>query len=249
MRTEAIQKMLSGDAERKSITVLYQTLVEQLCKSHGAFKEQGMVVSSVQVGTQYTGGLMVVGRAVNDWHNYFEIGDTESAWNASLGVLDELKTRNLDWVKEAWGTKSGGYNTKKSAFWRVAVRVSEALFNSDDWSIDRIAYSNLYKVAPEGGGNPSDRLCDAQFASVKEILDVEIAALNPKVVLCSTGWNWASPFFEGYQALMSDYPFRIIEAVLKKDNTLVIVAPHPQGKDEELICSEVQKVREMITSD
>lgn len=62
------------------------------------------------------------------------------------------------WVKDGWGA-TDRYNTKRSAFWRAVRGVVEGLGISDvehdTWS-SHLVWSNLYKLSPADGGNPSD---------------------------------------------------------------------------------------------
>lgn len=239
MRTESIEKMMYADSDHIGIKELYNSLLRELSMGQLQFRETSMVAMPVLIGSQYSGDMMIVGRAVNDWQNYLSKGDPNSAEKAANEVVNELMAKDLAWVKERWGANDGKYNTKRSAFWRVAVNASSLMFQAEGWPVDRIAYSNLYKVAPDGGGNPSERLCDAQFLFALQILELEIAALRPKVVLCMTGWNWASPFFETFFEVQMGKNYNYVQRILRKDGTLVIVVPHPQGKREDLMVEEV----------
>src|SRR5450759_1448552 len=73
----------------------------------------------------------------------------------------------MGWVTELWDAREG-YNTHRSAFWRVLRRIvlSDTTPGLDDsrWS-SRLAWTNLYKVSPAAGWNPP-RGSPASAASV-----------------------------------------------------------------------------------
>ena len=83
------------------------------------------------------------------------------------------------------------YRLSRSPFWRVARRLLAALGEdaSGRW-VERIAWSNLYKIAPLGGGNPSNALCRAQIGPCRAILAEEIRRLEPTHIFMPVGWNW-----------------------------------------------------------
>ena len=94
------------------------------------------------------------------------------------------------WVDNHAGN-TDGYNTNNSAFWRVIRRTASA-FHKDD-SLLHVAWSNVCKVAPDGG-NPSDSLFYAQLPSARAIIQKEIEIFSPKHVVLLTGQGWAKDF-------------------------------------------------------
>jgi len=176
-------------------------------------------------------GFMFYGRANNGWE---------------VGVDDTFDT--------IYSTKLDGFyqyiRDNKSAFLRVAGKVFSEYYDND-W-IDHIAYSNLYKVAPNAG-NPNDPTCDAQWKYVTEIFKKEIETLLPKFVVLFAGTNWADDFIwyingeEMPQPLETkkwsdDYGYSL--SVYKIDEVYYIVSEHPQGKKEDLHAEAILSIFE-----
>lgn len=145
-----------------------------------------------QLGRLYTettkDGILFVGRATNGWKN---------ALSENLeDVADfQFETSMLDnEVKNNWSIPNSisGYRCSRSAFWRIIYRVSKE-FYPNDWS-EHIAWTNLYKVAPITGYNPSDSVCYAQLEACDAILNKEIKLLSPRYVIFLTSWNWLKDF-------------------------------------------------------
>ncbi len=164
---------------------------------------------------------MVVGRAVNGWGGGFEM--SALATEESRSGLSGAPTWNgcpLGWVTESWGIndkKRKKYNPARSAFWRVIRAVAADLeIDGPKWS-SRLAWSNLYKVSPAHGGNPSGRLCRAQRAACIELLWGEIETLAPRRILVLTGWNWFGEMADGLGfAADTTSVGQLVDASLKK---------------------------------
>ena len=100
-----------------------------------------------QWGEDYQeGGIMFMGRAVNDWKAQ---GDRNTEGLFTLGSSNQIFMCD-DQVK--W-VETERYD-KKSAFWRVVKSVSQQIINDKDGWYKHIVWSNLYKLSPTGGGNP-----------------------------------------------------------------------------------------------
>lgn len=197
-------------------------------------------------GQSYDGALMVVGRAVNGW--------TDGILPAALGVPAEVSRYAtlvqesvagsgecpMLWVTAGWGATEG-YNTKRSAFWRSLRRVVQGLDIADveaaGWS-SHIVWSNLYKLSPAGGGNPSNVLRDIQLSGCAELLKLEFRTYRPSRILFLTGADWAAPFLSTCE-LQDGSRFQYVERVGLCDGARCVIAAHPQGKPEEVWASEV----------
>jgi hypothetical protein len=97
------------------------------------------------------------------------------------------------------GWNDDDWRTGRSAFWRVVKKTTLALgiaTDPDAWP-SRLAYSNLYKLSPKDGGNPSGRLQEVQRLACIKMFLAEIEAWRPKRVLMLTDLKWASPFLQG----------------------------------------------------
>lgn len=209
-------------------------------------------------GRKYSGELMVVGRATNGWEgSCFPGGNpckapypekfTDPAFRKKFAREIQMSVSGDDpmaWVHQQWGAKNC-YNTKRSAFWRVIRRVTVGLNiageSYGDWA-SHLVWSNLYKVSPNAGGNPSDRLCYRQFQGCKDLFRLELDTYRPQRLLLLTGWNWADGFLCGLVKV--DATGNYVERVGTLPSTdgypiSVVVARHPQGKSEEAWSTEV----------
>ncbi len=131
------------------------------------------------------------------------------------------------------------YNSRRSAFWRVVRRIALALGVPDDasWS-SHLAWSNLYKVAPSGGGNPSGTLLRVQESWIPSLLSAELEMFQPAVLLLLTGSDWLGSTLTGLGASM-EARSGLVEGVGELTSSFVVVAKHPQGKPEDKFISEV----------
>ena len=194
-------------------------------------------------GDHYDNELMVVGRAVNGW--------TQGIFPAELNTPISRKkyaekiyrtvTRQdgcpMEWVTDCWGNQEG-YNTKKSAFWSVIRTVvgelEIACIDQHTWP-SHIVWSNLYKLAPEKGGNPNNTLCNVQLSGCCSLFELELSIYNPKRLLLLTGLGWAGPFLKNICSIRQIEQTHV-EAIGKlnigKQTTKVVVATHPQAKPE-----------------
>ena len=135
--------------------------------------------------------LMVIGRATNGWKQL----DTSSAAAFSREAEAAFGSPGFSWVSGDGGDLRSArdvlYRLSRSPFWRVSRRLLAALGEdaSGRW-VERIAWSNLYKIAPLGGGNPSNALCRAQIGPCRAILAEEIRRFEPTHIFMPVGWNW-----------------------------------------------------------
>lgn len=177
-------------------------------------------------------GLMFVGRATNGWHEHDY--KASSFFGNSYGQLFNLPDQ-MQWVEDAKG--SSNYNTKSSAFWRVIKAVSSH-FYPNNWS-SYVAWSDVCKVAPLEGGNPSDSLYYAQIEDCEKIFKAEIKALSPWAVIFFTGYSWAKDILISLNGGREPQPVDSKQwgggynAIVYKINGITyIVTEHPQGKSE-----------------
>ena len=199
-------------------------------------------------GNLYNRELMVVGRAVNGWtddtilpsqlaepgecRRYSKAVKRNSSRGNFSGDANECP---MNWVQDYWQNPEG-YNTRRSAFWRVILKVMEGLeiaSENDAWS-SHLVWSNLYKVAPAKGGNPGNRLCDIQLNGCISLFDAELDIYRPSRLLLLAGWDWARDFVANYCQTHSNAGF--VEATGQREETSIVVAKHPQrlpkGKTE-----------------
>jgi hypothetical protein len=194
-----------------------------------------------RAGAAQRGELMVIGRALNGGDVQFKISELSNAACLKPLIASAYAHANPDrdplgWVADCWGA-STGYNTRRSAFWRVVrsvtLRVVPAT-KDDNWH-SSVIWTNLYKVSPAGTGNPTTTLMDLQREACFDILATEISDWQPARVLFLTGLSWAWPFLKHLQwqvsACRNSTP---IEAVGHTPyGAQFVVAPHPERKPEE----------------
>jgi len=198
-------------------------------------------------GQNYKGALMVVGRAVNGWTDgIIPAALCEAAAASQYAAHVQQKSASgigecpLRWVTAHWGALRA-YNTRRSAFWRSIRSVVQGLGIADvegtDWT-SHLVWSNLYKVSPASGGNPSNVLCDIQFPGCTELLNLELRTYRPSRVLFLTGADWAVPFLSTIE-LNETAGFRYVERIGLCDRAQYVIAAHPQGKPGNVWVHEV----------
>lgn len=206
-------------------------------------------------GKKYNHKLMVVGRSLNGWERKWKPNDLIDPISRKKVIDDiyldsQIKADScpMSWISDQWGTnKKGIYNTKKSAFFRVihSLLLNIGVINSDkDWA-SYLVWSNLYKVAPASGGNPSSKLARIQFPYCSEILRLEINLYQPRYVLFLTGKEWFDEFSENIQEIsITKTQDGLVERVGEfiqsaGGSSRIVVAKHPMGKKENQWVEEV----------
>lgn len=212
-----------------------------------------------------TGGLMVVGRATNDWRTHRSwncLGSDESRKEYTQEVVRENSDCEgkcpMIWVKELWGNTKYSkkycscYNTKISAFWRVIQKVTSYISITEDESnfSSWLVWSNLYKLSPTSG-NPGARLQHLQREGCKSSFKREIDVFRPGRLLLLTGLSWAEPFLE--ELCIDSEDDDDLEHVERKgrlhypegNSASLVVAKHPQGKKEDIWIDQVVKAFSM----
>ncbi len=128
------------------------------------------------------------------------------------------------------------YCTRTSAFWRVIRHVirnipfPQSLW--DEWP-NQVAWTNLYKVSPSSGGNPSTSLQDVQLTYCQQLLRREIEVWQPRRILFLSGYGWMKRFcdalgIEGEKT--EDARFVQFAGTLASTGAKVVVGPHPQDR-------------------
>src|SRR4051812_48479266 len=102
---------------------LYSDMLTLTSERGGAVPEDSFSLFPTQVGSRWRGELVICGRAVNGYEPAWTRSDiTTGAGRArTLGAVqaryDEPECQ-MRWVVECWNARTG-YNTARSAFWRV----------------------------------------------------------------------------------------------------------------------------------
>lgn len=235
---------MATDREREIFASKVLNAVKQQAGRLGNTEITGFLAME---GQAYDRGLMVVGRAVNGWTE----GITPSQLGAPAAseryarLVQESVSGNgmcpMRWVTKSWGVDED-YNTNRSAFWRCIRRVVGEIGIADvkdaGWP-SHLVWSNLYKVSPACGGNPSNVLCEIQIPGCIELLTLEFRTYRPSRVLFLTGINWADPFLKKAAELQECERFKYVKCVGNMYGARCVIAVHPQGKPEAAWAREV----------
>jgi hypothetical protein len=182
--------------------------------------------------TKQNDGILFIGKAVNGWIT--DETDIEILFGNSKEKVFNREDQ-MEWVHNHEGNEKG-YNTRKSAFWRVIKAITTNFYPSENW-FSYIAWSNLCKIAPSEGGNPNDGLYYQQLEYCQELLAKEIEILSPKyVIFLTSGWekdflhylNGNNPTKSVKKMLWNEYESKLFEI----NDIYYITSLHPQGKPE-----------------
>ncbi len=206
------------------------------------------------IGQRATGEFMLIGRAMNGCHDAYklphtEIGD-ERARAKRLDTIVNFSNGTVRcpmlWVTDSWNdTDPKNYNTRKSSFWEVPRRVLESLGLASQTETDLswpslMVWSNLYKLSPACGRNPSAKLGLAQRPKCIELLREEIKTVRPKRMLLLTGLDWAEEFIGELGISSPDQTSAKPEVHAARlsfhdasPDCRVVIAPHPERKARE----------------
>lgn len=166
----------------------------------------------------------------------FQCGDCKKEYTAKTQSCNECGGQK---VRRA-------YNPARSPFWRVVREATHALAIADRAKVDwpsNLIWTDLYKISPYEGGNPSSSLIRLQQSLCVQLLCEEIRHFKPRRILFLTGHDWAQPFLAGMGVTYAQKHFGYVsfaEAIeVGSLRPQVVVAPHPQGKPEALIVHDI----------
>jgi hypothetical protein len=136
----------------------------------------------------------------------------------------------MDWITKADGVRNP-YDTNTSAFWRVARRVRSGLLgDAEGWPRD-LAWSDLAKIAPWRGGNPSGRALRVQREHGSVLFGHEVAEMAPARVLVMAGRWWFEPFAAAL-GLTMEWQVGTVEDVANEPGRRWVILPHPMTRAE-----------------
>jgi hypothetical protein len=247
--------LITPEAQTRLSRLLDDVLTD-VGESYKPRSDEKLTGLATAFGTMSRNGLMVVGRAVNGWQNSWTIDEVRNPERRAMILKDIERTDSnqaavdncpMAWVSKQWGNGEKD-DTKRSAFWRCIRTVVHDLRIADESSTDwpsRLVWTNLYRIAPDKGGNPSQRLMNAQHASCRELLHAEIRSSDVERILFLTGLDWAYAFLPPLDnTCFSDTFGRHVHlhGELKRcsgASVRVVIASHPQGKKETQWANEV----------
>jgi uracil-DNA glycosylase len=214
-----------------SIKPIYQELLAEIKT------DQSVCTFCAQWGDKFfdeeNDRILFVGKAVNGLvTNSRKIEVLFGSDDSRIFARDD----QMQWVDNLDGKKKG-YNTRKSAFWRVIRKTAKKILADND-VISRIAWSNIYKISPDSG-NPNGKLQKIQKDYCKRLLRKEIELLEPKYVIFLTSF-WETEFME---YLNNGIKPKLIETKIwgknyesssyKIGDIIYLTSQHPQGKNED----------------
>lgn len=218
-------------------------------------------------GSQYDTSklkFMVIGRATNGWHKITDESDigeeAQKQFNCADGFDSWIvvnKYGNLRNNEKNEKTQKY-YYLNRSSFWRTTKCVYMELSKIKDanW-VQHIAWSNLYKIAPNesedvAAGNPNRKMVRTQMEICKEILGEEINVYSPDYILFVTGWEWwfaGDKKTPGFDKILSGVKqesgneFVVGKGICKLNdkNVKIVVTQRPEGKKENNYVNEILK--------
>lgn len=178
--------------------------------------------------------ILFVGKANNGWIN--DDRNVESLFDITNKNRIVNRDDQMEWIKNLEGKKvEEHYNTRKSAFFRLMKRISVSLLeNKNDW-YNYVAWTNLYKIAPWEGGNPTSTLKNMQQEYCAKILEKDFEFLNPSIIIFLTS-RWENDLLKNSLYKNNKKEFTMWGKYKTYHNNidekLLIYSLHPQGKSE-----------------
>lgn len=223
----------------ETIIAKYEELVKKVDAAKiRKYNNKELTLHYFSKGDLYDGRLMLVGRAVNGWTKSWIHGqhcDEESPRIMLEELYKESMEKPLAWVNYYWGRNEKNeqgekmYNTARSSFWQLARQLLHKLTPEGEWDetrwAEKLAWTNLYKVAPFEGGNPNEPLCRAQLEICREILRYEIEKLKPQKIVFVTDLDW----------------FRDFAEVVEQTGVRYVVCKRPEFSSPENMATEIIK--------
>lgn len=191
-------------------------------------------------------GMLLVGRAVNGWDPSVMLHDVARRDEADRVVnAASSSDRAMSWVTDLAGAAAASgrveqYNTNQSPFWRTAHRVATecgVIKTPSTWS-NSLAWSNLYKLAPAKGANPTWAQRHAQLEMCVALLRKEIEELDPAIIMVVSGGDWWEPFNQALDQPTQPHDGEFVEAVGSNGRRWVVTC-RPEEHPEDGFVNEV----------
>lgn len=177
-----------------SISATADTLLRSVGRNAEAIGDRPLTFHWPLVGSRFERGVLVVGQAVYGWYGDWTASDAFDS-RKRLRIIEEAQALfadrpdRMDWID--------GHRVWNSPFWRVAREVTEAVSPGDGPFYSRMAWANLYPIAPNDvKSNPEGALLEAQTGPAASFIDATIRALDPRLVLVVGGpyiWPFVAP--------------------------------------------------------
>lgn len=241
---------------------LYQKLFDA-CSNEDGFDSMAHFVS--MKGVHYDENelkFLLIGWAPNGWDPLLTIN------KEVFGLDAERQFNNIHrfrWIEEINGALysindrelpiSKRYCLSKKHYWIKAKEVWRQLSNNTEergiWQ-ENIAWTNLYKIAPNTGNdpNPDEHLRSKQLEVCKEILTEEIRNYKPTHILIFSGYDvWFEPFKDVFEEVVDRKVRNIskgpnkndvyVEATARIGKAKVVVSCRPEYRDTEPFVKQI----------
>ena len=157
----------------------------------------GLTSMPFMKGPKFTGNvyndkairILFVGRAVNGWEIGFKDGTIDEIVDQVFESASNMGDIAAGVVEDQNGNQ---YNYNKSPFFQLCHKLMNLYGLSENWS-ERMAWTNLYKVAPYEKGNPNNSLIRETLSGCASILRKEISYLRPTHIVFITDAWWYKP--------------------------------------------------------
>lgn len=185
---------------------LYKQLYQDCCDYKTFLSDAHFVGMKGKYYDETTQKLLIIGRAPNGWEQL----PTEDGEIFSREAEKRFKSNSrFDWVESKNGVLYSkhceGYCIDNKPFWSYPKEIFNQLTSNickDEFWVEYIAWSNLYKVSPREEGNPNKKYRQKQLAACKKILKKELLELEPTHVLIMTGFDeWFSDFSDVFDSV------------------------------------------------
>ncbi len=178
------------------------------------------------VGADYDRGVLAVGQAVFGWVTDWATSEAMTPEGRRAILIDTQSVFADEADPMAW---IAGNPVRTSPFWSTLRLVMESTQTTTSPWYSRLAWANLYPVAPNWiKANPSGPLLVAQAPEAPRLFEAIAAELDPRVVLVVGGayWWWFAKQLD-LESLPARPPplYRVGEA----DGRRWVVGMHPGG--------------------
>lgn len=222
----------------------YEELLNAVCKVKTKIVAQMFVVGEKYAESEKR--LLVIGRALNGWgafkdelsvdnliDHWEKVDDGKIEYDrysdkTHINKITEEERKGLEWVK-SYLKESKEKTAKSSKFWELTRKVTHHVLGVDgeNWT-KYIAWTNLYKVAPIAGRNPSDSLCKKQLDSCIKILKEELELLKPThVLVIAKKWDHKEYKKDSEDVWTKDF-CQVIDAYRRNNEVKVVFVGRPE---------------------
>ncbi|HMT29747.1 MAG TPA: hypothetical protein PKD91_10740 [Bacteroidia bacterium] len=213
---------------------------DRIKNTKNAQEKYCMFYPTVGLNYQMKQGFLLVGRATNGWTPAFDCINEYPKFMKECSEYSKMELVSgkcpLQWVDEKLEEANDKIVANRSPFFQVGKAVIQNLYpaTKDVWT-HNVSWSNLYKIAPAEGGNPSTTDCDAQWPGVKYLFEMEVEQLQPKYILIISGTEWSKDFIGS----LEKYNGKYVEEIGWYKGAKVVVCSRPEQKPRGEFIEEV----------